>query len=158
MNETTASPEAEAKTAVIEQYTMIEQQQEEYGWKTRLLDAGDYLVLFIRYSKPGGRSFLMRLRCDDYPEIAPELRFINPEALELPTSEAELTADFYPAGDSIVAAGQRGTLPVPCIKGHRDYYAGNPPWHEGWTNPPAHDHSLYQLVMNVRNAILDRWS
>jgi hypothetical protein len=158
MSETTASPEAEAKAAVIEQYTMVEQQQEEYGWEPALLDVGDYLVIFTRFSKPGGRSFLMRLRCDDYPEIAPELRFVNPEVLEAPALETEPAAEFYPTGESVVAAGERGALPVPCIKGHRDYYAGNPPWHGGWTDPPAHDHSLYQLVMNVRNAILDRWS
>jgi hypothetical protein len=51
---------------------------------------------------------------------------------------------------------ERGDLPVPCIKGHRDYYAKS--WHCGWTNPPAHDHSLYQLILNVRDAILYRWS
>jgi hypothetical protein len=37
--------------------------------------------------------------------------------------DVEPAAAFYPAGDSIVAAGERGALPVPCIKGHRDYYA-----------------------------------
>jgi hypothetical protein len=64
--------------------------------------------------------------------------------------------EFYPIGNEIVSG--RGPLPVPCIKGHRDFYAGNPPWHDGWTNPPSHDHSMYQLVVNLRNAILDRWS
>jgi hypothetical protein len=98
----------------------------------------------------------MRLRCDDYPEVAPELRFVAPEVFDSPSVDAPSVPEFYPTGDSIVAAGQRGPLPVLCIKGHRDYYAGG--WHGGWTNPPAHDHSLYQLVMNVRNAILRRWS
>ena len=94
----------------------------------------------------------MRLRCDDYPEVAPELRFVDPAVFENPGHGRGARGRVLPAGDSIVAAGQRGPLPVLCIKGHRDYYAAG--WHGGWTNPPAHDHSLYQLVMNVRNAIL----
>lgn len=150
------TPEDEAKAAVSEQYAMVVAQQHEYGWESKLLDVGDYLVIFVRICKPGRRTFLMRLRCDDYPEIAPELRFVDPSIFDAPTLDAQPAAEFYPTGESIVAAGQRGPLPVPCIKGHRDYYAAA--WHGGWSNPPAHDHSLYQLVVNVRNAILGRWS
>jgi hypothetical protein len=98
----------------------------------------------------------MRLRCDDYPEQAPELRFVAPDVFDRPSEEWQSAAAYYPSGDNVVNEPQRGNFPVPCIKGHRDYYANG--WHSGWTNPPAHDHSLYQLVMNVRNAILDRWS
>jgi hypothetical protein len=156
MNEIAATPEDEAKATVREQYVMVVDQQHEYAWESTLLDAGDYLVIFVRVRKPGGRTFVVRLRCDDYPEIAPELRFVDPATFESPSEEVQPGADFYPTGDSIVPAGQRGPLPVLCIKGHRDYYAGG--WHDGWSNPPAHDHCLYQLVMNVRNAILDRWS
>lgn len=152
------TPEDEARAAVLAQYDLVVAQQAEYGWEPALLDASDYLVIFVRIAKWGGRTFVMRLRCDDYPEIAPELRFVAPETFDAPSEAAEPATEFYPTGESVVAAGQRGPLPVPCIKGHRDYYAGSPPWHGGWTNPPAHDHSLYQLVMNVRNAILDRWS
>jgi hypothetical protein len=149
-------PEDEAKAAVLRQYAMILAQQEEYGWEPAILDVGDYLVVFIRMAKPAGREFVMRLRCDDYPEIAPELRFIDPAAFGSPTLETPPEAQFYPTGSYIVGSGLRGPLPMPCIKGHRDYYAGG--WHGGWSNPPAHDHSLYQLVMNVRNAILQHWS
>jgi len=158
MTETPTTPEDEAKAAALEQYAMVVAQSDEYGWEPKILDVGDYLVIFVRIAKPAGRAFLMRLRCDDYLEVAPELRFLDPATFDNPSMDAQPAADFYPKGTSIVAAGQRGPLPVPCIKGHRDYYAGNPPWHRGWGNPPAHDHSLYQLVMNVRNAILDRWS
>ncbi len=158
MTEPAPTPEDESKSAASAQYAMVLAQQEEYGWESKLLDAGDYLVIFVRIIKPGGRSFLMRLRCDDYPEVAPELHFIDPAAFGSLSGETEPAAEFYPTGESIIAAGQRGPLPVLCIKGHRDYYVGSPPWHAGWTNPPAHDHCLYQLVMNVRNAILDRWS
>lgn len=153
---TTITPEDEAKAGVMEQYEMVVAQQGEYGWEPALLDAGDYLVIFVRVVKPGGRTFVLRLRCDDYPEIAPELRFVDPATFAHPSEDAQPSGEFYPTGQSIVVDAQRGPLPVPCIKGHRDYYAGN--WHGGWSNPPAHDHSLYQLVMNVRNAILDRWS
>jgi hypothetical protein len=156
MTEAAATPEDEAKAAARGQYTMVVAQQGEYGWEPKILDVGDYLVIFVRVTKPAGRTFVMRLRCDDYPEVAPELRFVDPAVFDNPTMEAQPAAGFYPTGDSIVAAGQRGPLPVPCIKGHRDYYAAG--WHGGWSNPPAHDHSLYQLVMNVRNAILGRWS
>lgn len=140
----------------MEQYQLVAMHQDDYGWRSKVLDAGDYLVVFVRVDKPTGRSFVLRLRCDDYPEVAPELRFIAPEAFDNPTEEVAPLAEFYPVGESMVPAGQRGPLPVPCIKGHRDYYASG--WHGGWSYPPTHDHSLYQLVMNVRNAILDRWS
>ena len=150
------TPEDEARAAVREQFDMVIAQQEEYGWRTAMVDAGDYVVIFVSIAKPQGRIFVMRLRCDDYPEQAPELRFVAPAAFDMPSEESQPAADFYPRGDSIVNEAQRGPLPVPCIKGHRDYYANG--WHQGWTNPPAHDHSLYQLVVNVRNAILDQWS
>jgi len=151
-----ATPEDESKVAVAAQYDMVVAQQEEYGWQSKVIDAGDYVVIFVRYEKPEGRTFVMRLRCDDYPEVAPELRFVASDVFDTPSEESQPSAEFYPAGESINPAGQRGPLPVPCIKGHRDYYADN--WHAGWTNPPAHDHSLYQLVVNVHYAILDRWS
>lgn len=153
---TAATPEDEAKTAVLVQYDLVRAQQSEYGWDPALLDAGDYLVIFVRIAKPDGRTFLMRLRCDDYPEVAPEMRFVDPTTFDSLSEDAEPAPEFYPSGESVVPAGKRGPLPVLCIKGHRDYYADN--WHGGWSNPPAHDHSLYQLVMNVRNAILARWS
>lgn len=157
MTELAPSPEDESKAAAFEQYAMVIAQQDEYGWEPKVIDTGDYLVIFVRIAKPEGRTFLMRLRCDDYPEVAPELRFVDPKAFDDPRVDDSPAAEFYPTGESIVAVRQRpGPLPVPCIKGHRDYYADG--WHTGWSNPPAHDHAMYQLVMNVRNAILDRWS
>ncbi len=150
------TPEDEARTAVREQYDPVVAQRAEYGWHAAIVDTGDYLVMFVRIEKPQGRIFVMRLRCDDYPEQAPELRFVAPAAFDRPSEEWQPVAEFYPRGDNIVNEAPRGPFPVPCIKGHRDYYANG--WHPGWTNPPAHDHSLYQLVMNVRNAILDRWT
>ena len=157
MTQAPATPEDESKAAAIEQYRLIESQQEEYGWHSTMIDVGDYMVVFVRVPKPEGRTFVMRLRFDDYPEIAPELRFVAPDVIDKPSEAAAPEERFYPTGPNIVGANQgRGPLPVPCIIGHRDYYAGG--WHGGWTNPPTHEHTPYQLVMNVRNAILNVWS
>jgi len=157
MTEAVVTPEDESKAAAIEQYRLIEAQQEEYGWRSVVIDVGDYIMVFVRVEKPGGRTFVLRLRFDDYPEIAPELRFVAPEAFDAPSETAVPERGFYPTGPSVAGPNEgRGPLPVPCIVGHRDYYAAG--WHGGWSNPPAHEHTPYQLVMNVRNAILTRWS
>jgi len=98
----------------------------------------------------------MRLRCDDYPEIAPELRFINPVIFDGPTLEAEPSAEFFPRA---IQSSQSGSVArSQCSASKATVITTPATWHQGWSNPPAHDHSLYQLVMNVRNAILDRWS
>lgn len=157
MTETVVTPEDESKAAAIEQYRLIEAQQDEYGWSSVMIDVGDYILAFVRVEKPGGRTFVMRLRFDDYPETPPELRFVAPQVLDAPSKAAMPEERFYPVGPSIVGANQgRGPLPVPCIIGHRDYYAAG--WHSGWSNPPGQEHAPYQLVMNVRNAILTHWS
>lgn len=157
MSDPTVTPKGESKAAVAEQYRLIETQQDEYGWRSAVIDAGDYLVVFILIAKPGGRTFLVRLRFDDYPEIAPELRFLSSAAFDAPSLEAIPEPQHYPEGNYMVKANSgRVPLPVPCIVGHRDYYAAG--WHGGWTNPPANQHSPYQLVLNLRNAILDHWS
>jgi hypothetical protein len=151
------TPEDESKAAAIDQYRLIESQQEGYDWRTKMIDLGDYIAVFVRIQRLAGRVFVMRLRFDDYPEIAPELRFVAPEVFDAPSESAAPEERFYPTGQSIVGANQgRGPLPVPCIIGHRDYYAAG--WHGGWSNPPGHEQSPYQLVMNVRNAILNVWS
>jgi hypothetical protein len=152
----TRTPEDEAKAAAAEQYDLVLAQHPEYGWEPKVVDAGDYLVVFTRITKLGGRTFLMRLRCDDYPEVAPLLHFVDPATFENPSLDAEPAPECYPIGDYVVPVGQRGALPVLCVKGHRDYYAAG--WHGGWSNPPAHDHAMYQLVVNVRNAIFDLWA
>lgn len=147
------SPEQLSKSLVRDEYEQLVAQRDFFGWELRLHDAGDFYVIFVRMSKVGGREFLMRLRCDDFPQIAPEQSFIDPGLFDSADEDTPGGAEFYPAG-SYVDLG-RGPLPVLCIKGHRDYYASG--WHDGWTNPPAHDHSLYQHVVNVRNAISSAW-
>ena len=96
MTEMVVTPEDEARAAVREQYDMIVAQQKEYGWRAAIVDTGDYLVIFVRIEKPQGRTFVMRLRCDDYPEQAPELRFVAPAAIEVwCPSTAIVSADAW---------------------------------------------------------------
>jgi hypothetical protein len=147
-------PEEESKSLVRDEYEMLVAQSEFFGWALRLVDAGDYYVVYVQIVKPGGRMFVEMLECDDYPEIAPRVGFINPELFDTADAGTPCDAASHPTGENIGA--DRGPLPIMCIKGHRDYYAGG--WHAGWSNPPAHDHTLYQHVVNVRNAILDKWS
>lgn len=152
------TPEDLSKSLVRDEYEKLVAQSDYFGWDLRLHDAGDYYVIFVRIEKSVDRIFLLKLEGDDYSQIAPRSTFIDPALFETADETTAADASFYPTGDQIVL--DRGPLPVLCIKGHRDYYAPPPPpaWHGGWTDPPAHDHSLYQHVVNVRNAILDKWS
>jgi hypothetical protein len=147
------TPEEQSKSLGRDEYEKLVAQSDFFGWQLRLCDAGDYYVLFVRVEK-AERTFVLKLECDDYPQVPPLATFIDPDLFETADDATAAAAAFYPSGDYIVR--DRGPLPVMCIKGHRDYYAAG--WHGGWTNPPAHDHCLYQHVVNVRNALLEKWS
>ncbi len=148
------TPEEQSKSLVRDEYEKLVAQSDFFGWQLRLHDVGDYYVIFARIEKTPERIFVLKLECDDYPQIAPKSSFIDAAQFESADETTEPVAGDYPSGDYI--ARDRGLLPVMCIKGHRDYYAGG--WHAGWTNPPCHDHSLCQHVVNVRNALLEKWS
>jgi hypothetical protein len=148
------SPEEESKALVRGEYERLVAQSDFFGWTLRLVDGGDFYVIFVRIVGAGGRTFVLKLECDDYWQIAPLSGFIKPELLETADEDTAFDRESYPSGSEIHP--DRGPLPVMCIKGHRDYYAGN--WHSGWSIPPAHDHTLYQHVVNVRNALLDKWT
>jgi hypothetical protein len=150
---TDVSPEEQSKLLVRAEYDKLDAQSDFFGWQLRLHDAGDYYVIFVRVEKSAGRVFVEMLECDDYAQQAPRATFIDPALFEKADETAKPDAKYYPTGDYMVP--ERGPLPVMCIKGHRDYYGG---WHDGWTNPPTHEHSLGQHVVNVRNALLDTWS
>jgi hypothetical protein len=152
--EVARSPEERSKAQALEQIERLREEADFFGWDIRVHDAGDFLVCFVRIEKPGGRTFVMRLECDDYPAIAPLQTFVDPEVFETADEATEGRAESYPQGPNVDAARQ--PLPVICIRGHRDFYAGG--WHAGWSNPPAPAHALYQHVVDVRNAILDVWS
>lgn len=148
------TPEAESKRLVESEFRMMDIQASLYGWACRLEDMGDYHIIYVRIPKPGGRVFLLRLECDDYPRRPPLARFVDPDGWEDPIRKDSVSSDFYPTG-SYLATG-RGPYPIMCIRGHRDFYADG--WHGGWTVPPHRQDSLYQLVLNIRNAINDVWS
>jgi hypothetical protein len=147
------SPEEQSKSLVRAEYDKLVAQSDFFGWQLRLHDAGDYYVIFVRIEKSPERVFVLMLECDDYAQQSPRATFIDPELFESANETTKPEAKFHPTGEKVELG--RGPLPVMCIKGHRDYYGG---WHGGWTNPPEHDHSLRQHVVNVRNAILDIWS
>ena len=148
------SPEERSKSLVGEEFERLLAHSDFFGWQLRLHDAGDYAVLFARIAKSDGRVFVMKLECDDYPAIAPKQGFVNPALFESADETTPVEAEFWPQGDYV--ATDRGPLPVLCIVGHRDYYSDG--WHSGWSAPPSHEHTLYQHVVNVRNAILDAWA
>ncbi len=144
------SPEEASKSLVQDEYAKVEAQAGEHGWASRIQDLGDYYVIYVRIPKPGGRTFVLRLECDDYPRQPPLARFVDPAGWEddpHPSDRVEHAA--LPVGPYM--RNDRGPEPVMCIRGQRDYYAGN--WHAGWTNPPSDLDTLYQLVVTVRNAI-----
>ncbi len=148
------TPEDEAKALAHREYELLVEQSDTYGWRTRLVDAGDYLVIFVRIEKSPDLAFVLKLECDDYGPLAARLVFIDPDLFETADENTPGAAEFYPHGDHIDV--DHGPLPRICIIGHRDYYVGG--WHQGWSDPPTHQHTLYQHVVNVRNAILDTWS
>ena|ERR1700682_309992 len=149
------SPEDISKALVGEQYRLIEAQAEHFGWDCRLEDAGDYNVIYVRIPKPQGRAFILRLECDDYARQAPLAAFTNPKGWDDPTLKDDAQPEFWPTGGSYLATDRGKPYAVMCIRGHREYYEG---WHAGWTNPPATQDTIYQLVVNIRNAILDLWN
>jgi hypothetical protein len=148
------TPEEESKLVVETQFRMIEAQSSLYGWASKMEDRGDYYAIYVRIAKPGGRVFILRLECDDYPRRPPLVHFVDPEGWEDAARKDRVASELYPMG-SYLATG-RGPYPVMCIRGHRDFYAGG--WHAGWTIPPQPQDSLYQFVLNVRNAIHDVWT
>jgi hypothetical protein len=147
------TPEELSKSLVRGEYEKLAAQSDFFGWQLRLHDAGDYYVIFARI-KTAERIFVLKLECDDYSQLAPRSTFIDPDLFAEADEDTPAAEAFYPSGEYVVVG--RGPLPVMCIKGHRDYYLGG--WHPGWSDPPAHDHTLYQHVVNVRNALLEKWS
>jgi hypothetical protein len=148
------TPEEESKALVEAEFDLIEGQSQHFGWQCRLEDRGDFNVIYVRIEKPEGRTFVLRLECDDYARQAPLARFVNSVGWDEPGSNDDVEVAHYPSGNYMVT--DRGPLPVMCIRGHRDYYAAG--WHAGWTNPPDRQDTIYQLVVNVRRSILDLWS
>lgn len=147
------TPEEQSKALVRHEYTMIEAQSEHLGWACRLADRGDYVVVYVRIPKPGGRIFVLRIECDDYPRQAPEVRFVDPEGWDEAERQDRVEPSFHARGSWVTT--DRGPLPIMCLRGQRDYYRAG--WHGGWMNPPDYIDRLSQLVVSIRNAIHDHW-
>lgn len=148
------TPEEQSEAIVKVAFDNLLANRDVLGLELDCEDAGDDLVLYVRLSRVGGRSYLLQVTCDDYPRQAPLLRFVDPRAwTDLPRRH-DVAPEFYPNGDYV--ARDRGLLPVLCLKGQRDYYRDG--WHDGWTNPPTGDHELVQMITNVSIAIHSRWT
>ena len=149
------TPEERSKELVAEQVGLLLAQAEHFNLECRLDDRGDYYVIYVKIAKPEGRTFILRLECDDYSRQPPLASFANPEGWINPAVKDDVQTAFWPTGGNYLADRNKG-YPVMCIRGHRDYYEAA--WHSGWTDPPGHHDRIYDLVVNVRNAILDIWS
>jgi len=63
--ETEVTPEEESKALVREEFEQLLAQSDFYGWSLRLLDAGDFYVMFVRMTGRAGRVFVLKLVCED---------------------------------------------------------------------------------------------
>src|SRR5438067_1438892 len=128
------TPEERSKELAAEQFNLLLAQADHFGWVCRLEDRGDYHIIYVKIEKPAGRTFILRLECDDYSRQAPLATFANPDGWTNSALLDDVQGSFWPTGGSYLADRSKG-YPVMCIRGHRDYY--EPGWHTGWTDPPA---------------------
>ncbi len=154
-DDVSSAPEEASKRAVRGEFEMVVSQAEAFGWSARIEDRGDFCVIYVRLEKAGGRVFVMRLECDDYPRQAPLAQFVDPDGWLDDSRKDVVDATYFPRGGSYLA--ERGVgYSVMCIRGHRDYYADG--WHAGWTNPPQRDDRISQFVVHVDHAISTIWA
>jgi hypothetical protein len=149
-----ATPEERSKATVGVALDYLQLNEDALALSVVCQDEGDYLVLFVRVLRPSGRTFVMRITCDDYPRRPPLLAFVDPEGWTDPARRNVVEASYFPTGEHIHS--DRGLLPVICMAGQREYYRDE--WHTGWTNPPTGDHRLEQMVTNMAIAIRTRWT
>lgn len=149
-----ATPEEQSKAIVGVALGHLRENQDALGLAVEGRDAGDYLVLYVRIPRPKGRTFVLRVTCDDYPRRSPLIAFVDPDGWTDLARRDVVDAGFFPVGDNIHP--DRGPLPVICMAGQREYYRDG--WHAGWTNPPTGEHRLEQMVMNMSIAIRTRWT
>lgn len=149
-----ATPEEQSKAVVRVALEHLRQNEVVLGLAVECQDAGDYLILYVRVAKSAGRTFVMRITCDDYPRQSPALAFVDPDGWSDTTRRDIVDASYFPTGEHITR--DRGPLPVICMAGQREYYRDG--WHAGWTNPPTGEHRLQQMVTNMTIAIRTRWA
>lgn len=148
------APEEASKRLVAAEFDLVAEQAPLFGWEAQSEDRGDFLAIYVRIVKSGGRTFVLRLECDDYPRQAPLAQFVDPAGWTDPKRKDIVDASYFPRGSSIAERGIG--YPVMCIRGHRDYYAGG--WHPGWTNPPHDLDRISQFIVHVNHALSTIWS
>jgi hypothetical protein len=149
------TPEEESKQAVASEFALLTVNTDLYAWETRLEDRGDYHVIYVRFAKPGGRTFVLRLECDDYPRTPPLAQFVSVDAWTKDAAKDVVDPPSFPRGNERLAQRPGKRYLVMCIRGHREYYEDN--WHTGWTQPPHTLDTIHQLVHNIRKAVYDLW-
>ena len=148
------STEDSSKAAAYHEFERLVVQADHLDIEVRWAETDDFGLIMVRCPKPEGRTFVFQLTCDDYPRIAPLLRFLNPEAWTNLELQSDAAREHWPTGSSMAERGK--PFPVPCIRGHRDYYEGG--WHDGWSKPLIEADTIYQTVVQIRNAIFSVWS
>jgi hypothetical protein len=89
---------------------------EHYGW-TISIEGFDIYVIMHPKRHPG-KTFLARLRCDEYPKRAPSFQFLD-------ASTKQEGAPYWPQGGAFQAAASRSqSLPQLCIPGIREFHEG----------------------------------
>jgi len=89
---------------------------EHHGW-TINIEGFDVYVTMHPKQHPD-RSFLVRLRCEEYPKRAPSLQFVDP-------STRREGAQYWPQGGPFQAAVSRSqSSPQLCIPGIREFHEG----------------------------------
>ena len=84
MTETVTTPEDEAKVAVAGEYAMVAAQQHEYGWRSTVIDAGDYLVIFVKIEKPGDGPSSCAYGATTIPRSRPSCASWHPRCSTIP--------------------------------------------------------------------------
>ncbi|MGO8994552.1 MAG: hypothetical protein ACLQVI_14635 [Polyangiaceae bacterium] len=150
------TPEEESKQAVASEFALLTANAELYAWEARLEDRGDYHVIYVRLAKPGGRTFVLRLECDDYPRRPPLAQFVSADSWTSDATKDTIDPPSFPRGDKLVQRPGKAYL-VMCIRGHREFYENN--WHQDppWTQPPHPLDTAHSLVHHIRTAVHDLW-
>jgi hypothetical protein len=153
-----SSPEDESKRVTQRQVDLLTSSRDEFGWRVKSEDAGDYLIIFLLFvsRKNGNRALLARLKCDDYPRQAPLLEFLDPSKFDEASGASQPRAEFYPTGSGIANDPSKSPFPIVCLEGHRHYYAAG--WHQGWSVPPPSHAEIYPLATRLQLSLDNDWS
>lgn len=109
------TPEEESKQAVASEFALLTANAELYAWEARLEDRGDYHVIYVRLAKPGGRTFVLRLECDDYPRRPPLAQFVSADSWTSDATKDTIDPPSFPRGTN--SSSVRGRPTWLCVSG-----------------------------------------